>query len=232
MPTLVIGRSRAVVMGLAVLAAAAPAAQAQVHPQYQVEASLDQTGSHSMYMEIKDLPTGGHEVSQVESVGWSVAATRLARIAPRTSLRLGLSLANKGYEERALILTAASQAPGSPSYSTAEETRRRIDLVYLGAPITLGYNLVNPRRGLKPIVEAGVVPELLVRREEGALDFDLRETGLSWLVNVGVKYNLGNGRAVVLAPEARIAAWGYSTGGPNKREYRPATVGMKLGVQF
>jgi hypothetical protein len=219
-------------MGLLVLAAAAPAA-AQSHPRWQVEASLDQTGSHSMYAVIADRPTGGYEVSQTESVGWSVAATRLASIAPHTSLRFGLSLANKGYDERSVVLIGAPRTPGLPAYFTDEATnRRRIDVVYLGAPLALGYNLVNPRRGLKPFIEAGVVPELLVRQEKGALDFDLSGTGLSYLVNLGVKYNLGDGRAVVLAPEARIAAWEYSTGAPGERQYRPTSVGIKLGLQF
>lgn len=218
MPTPAFVRAHSAVLGLLVLAAAAPAAHAQQYPRYQVEASLDQTGSHSMYGVIAEGVTESQALHQVESVGYSVAASRLARIAPRTSLRFGLSLADKGYAER--------------STTGAGTTLRHVDIIYLGAPLTVGYNLVNPRRGVLPFIEAGVAPELLVRRDEGEFDFDLRRTGISYLFNAGVKYGLPDGRALVLAPEARIAARKYSVDRPGAREFRPITVGIKLGFQF
>jgi hypothetical protein len=193
---------RSAVLGLLALAAA-PAAHAQQHPRYQVEASLDQTGSHSMYGVIAEGTPQSRELSQVESVGFSFGASRLARIAPRTSLRFGLSLADKGYAER--------------SGDGAGTTLRHVDILYLGAPVTVGYNLVNPRPGVKPFIEAGVAPELLVARDESQFDFDLRRTGISYLVNAGVKYGLPDGRALVLAPEARIAARKYSVDRPGAR---------------
>jgi hypothetical protein len=107
-----------------------------------------------------------------------------------------------------------------------------VEFLYLGAPLTVGYNLVNPRRGLKPFVEAGVVPELLLRQDESTFRFDLRKTGLSYLVGFGVKYNLKDGRALVLGPEARFAAHEYSRPTPGTLEFRPMTIGLKLGVQF
>jgi hypothetical protein len=218
MPTPLSARLLPSALALLVLAAA-PAVQAQAQPRWQVEVSLDQTGSQSMHGVIADGPAGGSELSQVEAVRYSVGASRLARVAARTSLRFGLLLANKGYTER------HSENGGDPS-------NRHVDLLYLGAPITVGYNLVNPHRGLAPFVEAGVVPELLLREDESAFDFDLRRTGLSYLVNLGVKYNLESGRALVLAPEARFAARECSGGAPGSREFRPITVGIKLGVQF
>jgi hypothetical protein len=108
---------RSAVLGLLALAAA-PAAHAQQYPRYQLEASLDQTGSHSMYAVIPEGVAESQGLSQVESVGYSVAATRMARIAPRTSLRFGLSLADKGYAER--------------STTSAGTTLRHVDIIYLG----------------------------------------------------------------------------------------------------
>jgi hypothetical protein len=107
-----------------------------------------------------------------------------------------------------------------------------VEFLYLGAPLAVGYNLVNPRPGLKPFVEAGVVPELLLRQDESTFRFDLRETGISYLVGFGVKYNLEDGRALVLGPEARFAAHEYSRPTPGTLEFRPMTIGLKLGVQF
>lgn len=222
MPTLVGRRSHAAVLALLALAAAAPAVHAQPYSRYQVEVSLDQTGSEFMHSQIADGPAGAAQRSQREAVRYSVAASRLARVAPRTSFRFGLSLANKGFTERSTTFSAAGE----------ETSENHVDFLYLGAPLTLGYNLVNPRPGVTPFVEAGVVPELLVRQDEGAFDFDLRRTGLSYLVNFGVKYNLEDGRALVLAPELRYAAREYSRSTPGTLDFRPITIGLKLGVQF
>lgn len=222
MATLVFGRSRAVVMGLLVLAAAAPALHAQSQPRWQVEASLDQTGSTSVSARIADGPTSTSDIRQVEAVRYSVGASALARVAARGSLRFGLSLSNKGFTER----SSAESAAGT------QTTERHVDLLYLGAPLTLGYNLANPRRGMVPVAEAGVVAEALLREDESAFDYDLRDTGLSYLFNAGVKYTLADGRALVLAPELRIAARAYSREAPGALEFRPVTVGFKLGVQF
>ncbi|HEX6372625.1 MAG TPA: outer membrane beta-barrel protein [Longimicrobium sp.] len=222
MPTLMFGRARAVVMGMLVLAAAAPAAQGQSHPRWQVEASLHQTGATSMHGVIADGPSSSYDVRQVETVRYSVGASALARVAPRSSLRFGLSLSNKGFAERSTV-----------SSPTGDQTTvNQVDLLYLGAPLTLGYNLVNPRRGLVPVAEAGVVAEVLLREDESVFDYDLRDTGLSYLFNAGVKYTLADGRALVLAPELRIAAHPYSRDAPGAREFRPVTVGLKLAVQF
>lgn len=202
-------------LGLALLAAA-PAAHAQAQPRWQVEASLDHTGPNTYSSEIADGPAG-FQRSQREAVRYSVGASRLARIGPRTSLRLGLSFSNKGFVERT---------------ETATETRViHVDLLYVGAPVTLGYNLVNARKGLLPFAEAGVVPELLVRDDESAhFDPVLKDVGISYLFSFGAKYNLGEGRALTLGPEVRLAAGGYSSTGPG--EFRPQTVGLKLGIQF
>jgi hypothetical protein len=175
MPALLFGRSRGVVMGLLVLAAAAPGAQAQSHPRWQVEASLDQTGASSMHSAVADGPNATYELRQREAVRYSVGASRLARLAPRTSLRLGLSLSNKGFSERSSI--------SSPTGTRT--TERHVELLYLGAPLTLGYNLVSARRGIVPVAEAGVVAEVLLREDESLFDYDLRKTGLSYLVNAG-----------------------------------------------
>lgn len=216
MATLASGR--VLVLGLLALAAAAPAARAQSQPGFQVEASLDHTGSSSMHSVIADGTDGGFQLSQREAVRYSVGASRLARLAPRASLRFGVSLANKGFTERFT--------------SNARTSERHVDLIYLGAPLALGYNLVNSRRGLVPFAEAGVVPELLLRRDESEFQYDFRDVGVSYLLNLGVKYNFANGRALLLAPEARIAAREYSRDTPGGLEYRPTTVGLKLGVQF
>ncbi|HEX6368172.1 MAG TPA: outer membrane beta-barrel protein [Longimicrobium sp.] len=216
MPTFSFGRAGAA--ALALVALAAPAAHAQWQPRFQVEASLDHTGSASMSSVIAEAPQGGFERRQKETVRYSVGASALARIAPRTSLRVGLSLASRGFAER-----------------TTEDGRtseNEVDFVYLGAPLTLGFNLINPGRGLKPFVEAGVVPELLVRQDESGFDYDLRSVGLSYLVGFGVKYNLEGGRALVLAPELRIAARDYSHDTPGTLEFRPISTGIKLGFQF
>jgi opacity protein-like surface antigen len=222
MPTLVVGRSHAAVFALLALAVAAPAAHAQPYSRYQVEVSLDQTGSEFMHSVIADGPAGGASRSQREAVRYSVAASRLARVAPRTSFRFGLSLANKGFTER----STTSSATGT------QTSENHVDFLYLGAPLTVGYNLVNPRKGVKPFVEAGVVPELLVRQDESTFDFDLRRTGISYLVGFGVKYNLEDGRALVLAPEVRVAAHEYSRSTPGTLDFRPITIGLKFGVQF
>lgn len=222
MPTLAVRRSHAAVLALLALAAAAPAAHAQPYSRYQVEVSLDQTGSEFMHASLALRTAGGSDVSQQEAVRYSVGASRLARVAPRTSLRFGLSLANKGFTERSTTFSADGR----------QTSENHVDLLYLGAPLTLGYNLVNPRPGLLPVAEVGVVPELLVRQDASELDFDLRETGLSYLFNVGVKYNLEDGRALVLAPELRYAAREYSRSTPGTLEFRPITVALKLGVQF
>jgi hypothetical protein len=222
MPPQVFGQARSVVMGMLILAAAAPAAQAQSHPRWQVEASLDHTGASSMFVAIADGPTSTYESSQVEALRYSVGASGLVRVAPRSSLRLGLSLSNKGFEERSSVSSAAG----------TERSARQVDLLYLGAPLTLGYNLVNPRRGIVPVAEAGVVAEMLLREDESLFDYDLRKTGLSYLFNAGVKYTMADGRALVLAPELRIAAHPYSREIPSGLEFRPVTVGFKLGFQF
>ncbi|HEU4880605.1 MAG TPA: outer membrane beta-barrel protein [Longimicrobium sp.] len=219
MPTHVFGRSRAVVMGMLMLAVA-PAAQAQ--SRWQVEASLDQTGSTSMHGVIADGPTSSYDAWQEEAVRYSVGASALARVASHGSLRLGLSLSNKGFTER--VTTS------SPTGNQTSE--RNVDLLYLGAPLTLGYNLASARRGIVPVAEAGVVAEVLLREDDSVFEYDLRDAGLSYLVNAGVKYTLADGRALVLAPELRIAAQPYSRETPNGREFRPVTVGLKLGVQF
>lgn len=218
MSILLVGRVRVVVLGLAALAVA-PAAQGQSYPGWQVEASLDHTGPGTVTGIIAETPTGGYQVNQTETVRYSVGASRLVWVLPRTSVRVGLSLANRGFSERTSTPT--------------ETSTREVDLLYLGAPITLGYNLVNASRGVRPVIEAGVVPELLVREDVGGIaQYDLRDTGISWLVSMGLKYNTGNGRAVLLAPEARIAARDYSRPGPGMSDYHPVTVGLKLGVQF
>lgn len=223
MPTLLARRSQAAVLALLALAAAAPAAHAQPYSKFQVEVSLDQTGSEFMHSRYALGASGaGGEFSQREAVRYSVGASRLVRVAPRTSARFGLSLANKGFTERSTTLSATG----------SRTSENHVDLLYLGAPLTLGYNLVNPRPGLTPFVEAGVVPELLVRQDASELDFDLRRTGLSYLVNVGVKYNLEDGRALLLAPELRYAAREYSRPTPGTLDFRPITIGLKLGVQF
>jgi opacity protein-like surface antigen len=210
------------VLALLAIAAAAPAAHAQPYARYQVEVSLDQTGSEFMHSSMALGSAGGGQFSQREAVRYSMAASRLTRVAPRTSLRFGLSLANKGFSERSTTSTATG----------TRTSERHVDFLYLGAPLTVGYNLVNPRRGMKPFAEAGVVPELLLRQDESRFDFDLRKTGLSYLVNVGVKYNLEDGRALMLAPELRYAAREYSRPTPGTLEFRPITIGLKLGVQF
>lgn len=211
-------RTRAAVLALFALAAAAPAAHAQRAPHWQVEASLDHTGPTSYTSSIADGPGGGMRFEQQEAVRYSVGASGLVRIVPRTSLRLGLSLSNKGFTER--------------RESTSDVSVNHVDLLYLGVPLTLGYNLVNARRGLLPFAEAGIVPELLLRQDESELGLDLRDTGLSYLVSLGLKYNLGEGRALTLGPEVRIAAREYSRNTPNTAEFIPSTVGLKLGVQF
>lgn len=223
MPTIVFGRPRTVVMGLLVLAAAAPAAQAQLHPRWQVEASLDHTGASSMFSTAPDGGPGRRfDASQVEAVRYTVGASALARLAPRASLRFGLSLSNKGFTERSSVSSEAG----------IETSERQVDLLYLGAPLTLGYNLVNPRRGLVPVAEAGVIAEKLLREDESVFNYDLRGTGLSYLVNAGVKYTRADGRALVLVPELRIAASPYSREIPSGLKFRPVTVGLKLGLQF
>jgi hypothetical protein len=202
-------------LALAILAAA-PAAHAQAQPRWQLDASLDHTGPSSYTSVIADGPSS-FQRSQHEVVRYSVGASRLARLGPRTSLRLGLSLSNKGFGER--------------TETQDQTTETHVDLLYLGAPITLGYNLVNPRKGLLPYAEAGVVPELLLRDDESAhFDPVLRDVGISYLFSFGAKYNLGEGRALTLGPEVRLAAHGYSPTGPG--EFRPQTVGLKLGIQF
>lgn len=215
-------RTRAAVLGLFALAAVAPAAQSQQQPRFQVEVSLDHTGSEFMHGVIADGPAGSAQLSQREAVRYSVGASGLARLAPRTSLRLGLLLSNKGFTER---FTSSGDAG-------TRTTEHHVDLLYLGAPITLGYNVINPRPGLKPFAEAGVLPELLVRQDESQFGLDLRDTGLSYLFNVGVKYNLGDGRAVMLAPELRYAAGEYSRKNPATVDFRPITTSLKLGFQF
>lgn len=208
-------------MGMLMLAVA-PAAHGQSHVRWQVEASVDQTGATSMHDVIADGPTSTYESSQLEAVRYSVGASALARVATHGSLRLGLSLSNKGFTER---LTTSSSAGNQTS-------ERNVDLLYLGAPLTLGYNLASARRGIVPVAEAGVVAEVLLREDESLFDYDLRKTGLSYLLNAGVKYTTAGGRALVLAPELRIAAQPYSRETPAGREFRPVTVGLKLGVQF
>ena len=178
MTTIVSRRAYLAVLGLALLAAATPA-----HGQYQVEVSMDHTGAASMSGIIADGPGGGFQASQKEAVRYSVGASRLNRIAPRTSLRIGLLLSNKGFTERV---------------TTPEGTsNREVDFLYLGAPITLGYNLVNTRRGLQPFAEVGVLPEVLTRDDDGSeyFDPDMKGVGISYLLSVGLKYNLGDGRA-------------------------------------
>jgi hypothetical protein len=219
MPGLMVGRVRAVVLGVMAAVAAAPAAQGQAYPRWQVEASLDHTGSASAYGVIADGVGGGYEVVQMEAVRYSVGVSRLTRVIPRTSLRVGLSLANRGFTER-------TRTPTETEY-------HEVDLLYLGAPVTVGYNLVNASPGLRPVVEAGVVPEVLLRGDAvSEFDYDLSSTGLSWLVSMGLKYNLRNGRSLLLAPELRMAARGYSRRGVGLAEYEPSTLGLKLGVQF
>ena len=219
MPSLAFVRTPAAVLGLLALAVAAPAAHTQQpYARWQVEASLDHTGSSSMSSVIAETPQGGFEHRQQETVRYSVGASALTRIAHRTSLRLGLSLASRGFAER--------------TTQDGRTTDNEVDFMYLGAPLTLGYNLVNPGRGIRPFVEAGVVPELLVRQDESGFDYDLRSVGLSYLVGFGVKYNLQGGRALVLAPEIRIAARDYSRDTPGTLEFRPISTGIKLGFQF
>ncbi|WP_420128659.1 hypothetical protein [Longimicrobium sp.] len=222
MPTLVSGRWRAAVMGVLLLAAAAPTAQAQSHPRWQVEASLDHTGSSSMFSVIADGPSATFDVRQKETVRYAMGVSRLAPLTPRSALRVGLSLSNKGFAEQTTLSNATSTR-------TAE---RQVDLLYLGAPITLGYNLVNPRRGIVPVAEAGVVAVVLLREDESAFDYDLRRTGLSYLINAGARYTLADGRALVLTPELRVAARAYSRQTPGSLEFRPVTVALKLGFHF
>lgn len=212
-----------VLMGMMALAATAPAAQAQSHARFQVEASLDHTGSASMSSVIAEGGAGAAELRQKEVVRYSVGASALARVAPRTSVRLGLSLANRGFAEQ------------SVNWGGTGETREnQVEFLYLGVPLALGFNLVNPRPGLHPFAEAGIVPELLVRADESTFNVNLRDVGLSYLVNAGLKYNLEGGRAIILAPEARFAASNYSRRATdyNSIEFRPMSVGIKLGVQF
>lgn len=219
MPALLVGSVRVVGLALAALAVAAPAARGQSYAGWQVEASLDHTSNSTVIAEIAESPNGAVEARQLEVVRYSVGASRLVRVLPGTSLRFGLSLANRGFAERTTTLS--------------ETSTREVDLLYLGAPITLGYNMVNASRGLHPVVEAGVVPELLLREDESELaEYDLSQTGISWLVSAGVKYNLKGGRALLLAPEARFAARDYSRPTPQTLDYRPITVGLRLGVQF
>ena len=203
-------------LGLAILAAAAPAAHAQAQPRWQVEASLDQTGPSSYVNAIVDPST--FRRSQQEVVRYSVGASRLARLGPRTSLRLGLSFSNKGFEER--------------TTTGGHTSTRRVQMLYLGVPLTLGYNLVDARPGRRMIAEAGVVPELLLREGHNELGWDLRPSGLSYLLRVGAKFDLKDGRALVVGPELRWAATDYARHPPQVNDLRPATVGLKAAIQF
>lgn len=203
-------------LGCAILAAAAPAADAQGHLRWQVEASVDATGGSTASRGTADGPRP-FTISQRETVRYSIGVSRLARLGPNTSLRLGLSLSNKGFTERTETVDGTTDV--------------HIDLLYLGAPLAVGHNLVNTREGLLPFAEVGLVPELLVRDDESAhFDPRLTEVGISWLLGFGAKYNLGDGRALTLGPEVRFAARGYSRTGPG--EFHPQTIGLKLGVQF
>lgn len=218
MPTLLSGRAHAALAALLALAAAAPAAHAQQSPRWQLEASLDATGPNSYYSAIADGVDGGFTLKQEEAVRYSVGAARLVRVTPRVSVRLGLSLSNKGFEER-------TETP-------TETTVNHVDLLYLGTPLTLGYNVVNGNPGLKAFAEAGLVPEVLLRQDESEFGLNLRAYGVSWLAGFGVKYNLGDGRAVTIGPEARFSLGGYTWNTPNTTHFHPQTVGLKLGLQF
>jgi hypothetical protein len=215
MPANLVGTLSLTALGFAILAAA-PAAHAQEQPRWQIEASLDATGANNGY----SLSGHGENIdiryTTHGALRFSLGASRLAPLGPRTSLRLGLSASDKGFRERRRINGETSQV--------------HVDLLYLGAPLALGYNLVNTRRGLLPFAEVGVVPELLVRDDDSAyFDSDLERWGVSYLVSVGAKYNLDDGRALTIGPEFRHAAGGYS---PRPGEFRPTTVGLKLGIQF
>ncbi|HEX2080459.1 MAG TPA: hypothetical protein VHG08_22340 [Longimicrobium sp.] len=122
--------ARLAVLGLTLLATAAPAVHAQARPKIQVEVSRDYTGGQTGYSAIA---VGSFETHTDGAVRHSAGASLLAPIAPRTSLRIGLLLSSKGFTERANIDNVI--------------TRRKVDFLYLGAPIALGYNLVNTRRG-------------------------------------------------------------------------------------
>ena len=74
-----------------------------------------------------------------------------------------------------------------------------------------------------PVAEAGVLAEVLLREDESAFDYDLRRTGLSYLINAGAKYKLPDGRALVLTPELRVAARAYSRQTAGSLEFRPIT---------
>jgi hypothetical protein len=217
MPANLVGRLSLATLGLAILATAAPAAHAQAHPKIQVEVSRDYTGGQTGY---SGIASGAFETHTDGLVRHSVGASLLAPIAPRTSLRIGLLLSSKGFTERALI--------------DGVTTRRKVDFVYLGAPIALGYNLVNTRRGLQPFAEVGILPEVLTRDDDESeyYDPDMRGVGLSYLFSVGLKYNLGDGRALVLAPEVRHGARGYSYRAPGRYDFTPSTGAIKLGFQF
>ena len=211
--------SRATLLGLALAAAPALHAQAQseARPRFQVDFSVDHTGSASMYSVIADGPTSFSR-SQQEDVNVSGGISGLIPLGGRASLRVGLSLADKGIVER--------------TESMGETTTHDVGIVYLGAPIAVGYNLVNPRRGFVPFLEAGVLPELLLSEEASEFEYDLRSSGVSYLVSFGVKYNFGAGRALVIAPELRHHLTEYSRVGPGTYEFSPSVVGLKLGFQF
>ncbi len=226
------GRSVFVLFGVALLlpCAFAVTADAQSQPKYQVEFSLDRTGAHYLFGIQILYPDREYLMAQNENVTLSLAATRLTSLAGRLSVRYGLSLADKGYQENLLHMDFVE--------GTFERSTRDIRLLYLGAPVTLGFNLVNPRKGLKPFAEAGVSPDLLIHRERSEfLNFDLRSAGVSYLFSAGLKYNFGDGRSLVLTPEVRVAAVNYAgTGEPESparpRDFRPIATGIKLGFQF
>ncbi|HEX2080460.1 MAG TPA: hypothetical protein VHG08_22345 [Longimicrobium sp.] len=79
-----------------------------------------------------------------------------------------------------------------------------------------------------------MLPEVLTRDDDGSryFDPDMRGVGLSYLFSFGLKYDLGDGRALVVGPELRHGARGYSYRAPGRYDFLPSTGAIKLGVQF
>lgn len=204
-------------------------AQAQYgNTKFQVEYSLNRNSAVNMYA-IHILYTD-HEIqaSQTERSAFYLAATQIRDLNRWLGVRYGLSLSDRGYLED---LTVIDFVDGS-----FEESSKNIRMYYLGAPLSLAFNLKNNKRLISGFAEAGLSPELLLNyTRSNYMNYDLNRFALIGLVNAGLKVNFRNNYSLVISPGVRYALVRYDTE-PDQpfqiREFRPISTNITLGFQF
>lgn len=207
--------------------------------KWQVEASFDYM-THGDHRAIQVLFIDGSEIviANGEKNTFYFAATRLDPITGRLAVRYGISFSDKGYLQDYLII--------NPNTEVFWRMQTRRQHYYVGVPLLVSFNTLNPKRRLSAFAEAGIIPEILVaynKRHEvpvaEVIEYDFRRIALSGMVSVGLQYKMSESLTLLGGPQVRMALMDYDNDKDSPVSsiqiasgFRPFSIGFALGLRF